>query len=338
MRFATSAPPHLGSGYSTPLLMRSVTLALIPGLAASLLWFGPGVLLQLLLCIVTALGMEALVLLLRRRSLRPLLDWSAILTASLLALSIPPLAPCWIAVTGAAFAILFGKQLYGGLGFNPFNPAMLAYAVLLVSFPRQMTHWAPPLALALQDAGWLDIWQQIIHHSDAMDAYTMATPLDSLKTQLGQGKTLGAIQEDVIYSPLAGKGWQSVNLGFMLGGLWLWRHKLIGWQIPTAFLGSLTLLSMGFFVFAPGEYPTPLFHLLSGGTMLGAFFIATDPVSASTTPLGRLIYRALIGCLVFIIRTFGGYPDAVAFSVLLMNLVAPTLDYYTQPRVYGKPR
>lgn len=338
MRFATSAPPHLGSGYSTPLLMRSVTLALIPGLAASLLWFGPGVLLQLLLCIVTALGMEALVLLLRRRSLRPLLDWSAILTASLLALSIPPLAPWWIAVTGAAFAILFGKQLYGGLGFNPFNPAMLAYAVLLVSFPRQMTHWAPPLALALQDAGWLDIWQQIIHHSDAMDAYTMATPLDSMKTQLGQGRTLHVIQEDAIYSPLAGKGWQSINLGFMLGGLWLWRRRLIGWQIPTAFLGSLTLLSMGFFVFAPGEYPTPLFHLLSGGTMLGAFFIATDPVSASTTPLGRLIYGALIGCLVFIIRTFGGYPDAVAFSVLLMNLVAPTLDYYTQPRVYGKPR
>jgi electron transport complex protein RnfD len=320
--------------------MREVLAALIPGLAALVWQFGPGVLIQCLIAITVAASAEAAALALRRRPIAPTLrDGSAILTAVLLAVSLPPLLPWWMTAFGAAFAILIGKQVYGGLGYNPFNPAMVGYAVLLVSFPQPMTAWLPPLELNPHPLDFADTWQAIFSRhlppDLSFDALTRATPLDTTKTQLGLGASVDEIHAAGIFAGIGGRGWQWVNLGFLLGGLWMLRRRLIDWRIPASFLGALVGAALVFFLVDPVGQPTPLFQLFSGATMLGAFFIATDPVSAATTPKGRLIYGALMGLLVFIIRAWGGYPDGVAFAVLLLNLAAPTLDHYTRPRVYG---
>jgi electron transport complex protein RnfD len=338
MRFSTAPSPHIASSASVSRLMVMVLIALIPGLFVQVLNFGPGVLIQLVLALIAGLSAEAAMLYWRRRPIAPLLlDGSAAVTAVLLALALPPIVPWWMTVFGTLFAIVIGKQIYGGLGYNPFNPAMVGYAVLLISFPRHMTAWLPPMDLSPVSLELADLWGLVFRNelAPAIDAIAMATPLDTMKTGLGMGRALDEIQSGALFGAMGGKGWQWVNLGYLLGGLWLIRREVIGWQIPVAYLGALFLMSMMFFMADPGAYPTPLFHLLSGATMLGAFFIATDPVSASTTPKGRLIYGALIGVLVFVIRSWGGYPDGVAFAVLLMNLAAPTIDHFTRPRVYG---
>ena len=338
MRFPTLPSPHLAPSNSVSRIVLQVLVALVPGVMALVWQFGPGVLVQIPIALISALTAEAMVLLLRKRPVLPvLLDGSAALTAVLLAVSLPPLVPWWMTAFGVSFAIIIGKQLYGGLGFNPFNPAMLGYAVLLISFPLQMTAWLPPLALAHATVSFSDcvalIFQQVTHAS--FDGLAQATPLDTLKTQLGLQTHLDEIQSAQVFGGLSGKGWQWVNWWLLAGGLWMIRRGLIDWRIPLSLLGSLYLLAMFFFLYKPALYPTPLFHWFSGATMLGAFFIATDPVSASTTPRGRLVYGALIGVLVYVIRSWGGYPDGVAFAVLLLNVAAPTIDCYTRPRVYG---
>ena len=338
--FPLAPAPHPAPSPTVPGLMRAVLLALVPGIACQVWQFGPGVLVQCGIALGAALGAEAWALHLRGRDIGPVLgDLSAALTGLLLAVSLPPLAPWWLTAFGAACAILLGKQVYGGLGFNPFNPAMVGYAVLLVSFPRYMTAWPPPLELGppdwTLDTAWNAIFSRSAPAGFSFDALTMATPLDTVKTQLGLSRPLDEIQSAGIFSGIAGTGWGWVNFGHLLGGLWLLGRGYIAWRIPAAFLGAMFMMSLAFFLLEPNQHPTPLFHLFSGATMLGAFFIATDPVSAATTPRGRLIYGAGIGFLVFIIRAFGGYPDGVAFAVLLMNLAAPTLDHYTRPRVYG---
>ena len=341
MQFPTAPSPHLAPPNRVSRIMLQVLAALVPGVIALVWQFGPGVLVQISIALVTALAAEATVLLLRKRSVtRFLLDYSAALTAVLLAVSLPPLAPWWITVFGVLFAMVIGKHLYGGIGYNPFNPAMVGYAVLLISFPRYMTAWLPPLELAGVTPDFSDIWALIFQHEAAsvFDGLAQATPLDTMKTQLGLQKGMDELQSAGIFGGFAGKGWQWVNFWYLLGGLWMLRRGVIDWRIPAGFLGGLYLIAMFFFLFDPAFYPTPLFHLFSGATMLGAFFISTDPVSASTTPKGRLIYGAAIGVLVYVIRSWGGYPDGVAFAVLLLNLAAPTIDYYTRPRVYGHSR
>ncbi|BBL74288.1 RnfABCDGE type electron transport complex subunit D [Methylomagnum ishizawai] len=329
MRFATPPSPYLAPARHTPRIMAEVSLALVPGLAALVVQFGPGVLIQCLVALVAALLAEAAALRLRGRpSAATLWDGSAALTAVLLAVSLPPLAPVWVAGFGAVFAILVGKQLYGGLGHNPFNPAMVGYAVLLVSFPKPMTAWLAPLDLSAAPLGFAETWNAIFQRELpeglGFDALTLATPLDSLKNPSASAAI-----------PSVGAGWAWVNSGFLLGGLWLLGRKLIDWRIPVGFLGALSACALMAFLWDAAHPPTPLFHLFGGATMLGAFFIATDPVTAATTPKGRWIHGAGCGALVFAIRAYGGYPDGVAFAVLLMNLAAPTLDHYTRPRVYG---
>ncbi|NJD05472.1 MAG: electron transport complex subunit RsxD [Methylococcaceae bacterium] len=339
MRFSTAPAPHIQPQASVRGLMLGVLAALVPGVAAQVWQFGAGVLIQCLLALIAALACEASMLWGRGRPLVPsLLDGSAALTAVLLAVSLPPVAPWWITVFGALFAITVGKHLYGGLGYNPFNPAMLGYAVLLISFPRTMTAWLPPTGVAAAQPGWAELLDWIFRLTPPIDGMTMATPLDTLKTQLGMGVALDQIRSSPLFGGLAGAGWQWVNLGYLLGGSWLLWRGAIAWQIPAAFLGTLFLAALIFFLAEPASFPTPLFHLFGGATMLGAFFIATDPVTASTTPRGRLIYGSLIGLLVFVIRSWGGYPDGVAFAVLLMNLAAPTLDHFTRPRPFGRQR
>jgi len=321
--------------------MLTVMGALIPGIIALVWQFGPGLLVQVAIALVAALTAEAMVLSLRKRPVVPtLMDGSAAVTALLLAVSLPPLVPWWITVFGILFAIVIGKQIYGGLGYNPFNPAMVGYAVLLISFPRQMTAWMPPMDLSGISLSFTDVASVIFQQESSLayDGLSQATPLDMLKTQLSLQTHLDEIQSAGVFGGLSGKGWQWVNFWFLAGGLWMLWRGTIDWRIPLGFLGSLYLVNMFFFLYDSSIYPNPLFHWFSGAAMLGAFFIATDPVSASTTPRGRLIYGALIGILVFIIRSWGGYPDGVAFAVLLMNFAAPTLDHYTCPRVYGHRR
>ncbi len=339
--------PYDHSQKSLTRVMLTVILATIPGLATLVYFFGTGVLIQLALALITVSLAEAAVLKLRKRAVWPTLkDGSAWLTGVLLALCIPPLSPWWVIVIGSLFAIVIVKQLYGGLGFNLFNPAMAAYVLLLVSFPVQMTSWLPPEQLLAQPVSFGDqlalVWSgfsqggfSLEQVRSGIDGATMATPLDTIKTDVAHGMTVLESMQKPVFTAWSGIGWEWVNFAFLLGGLVMLQQRIISWHIPFGFLFTLALCSSLGYMLSPGTEPGAVFHFSSGATMLGAFFIATDPVSAATTPRGRLIYGALIGLLVYLIRSFGGYPDAVAFAVLIINMVVPLIDYYTQPRTYG---
>lgn len=347
MKLSLSSSPHQHHPRSTPQIMLLVCAALIPGLLVQSFYFGWGSLIQILLACITAVVTEAVILALRNKDFESAIkDFSAVLTAILLAISIPPLAPWWLIVIGTFFAIAMVKQLYGGLGFNMFNPAMAAYVMLLVSFPVQMTAWMPVSALAEQSYGLRDAIA-VIFSGFSLDGYslhqlqvtvdglTMATPLDAVKTALNQGMTFSEATDTITFAGSTGKGWFWVNLAYLCGGLFLLRKKVINWHIPTAMLTTAAALSTLIYLFNPDQAGSPCFHLFSGSMMLGAFFIATDPVSASTTAVGRLLFGGAIGVWIIVIRTWGGYPDAVAFAVMFMNMSVPLIDYYTRPRAYG---
>jgi electron transport complex protein RnfD len=350
MSFRIASSPHHHNRRQTHHIMRLVAIATIPGIMAQCYFFGFGVIIQLLLAIGTAWASEALVLWLRGKAIMPRLkDHSALLTAVLLAVSIPAYAPWWIIVLGTMFAIMVVKHLYGGLGQNLFNPAMAAYVMLLISFPQQMTSWLPPSSLQAQTtsaaapvclvfSGYSCEGFSVTQMRSNIDGITMATPLDTLKTDVAAGKTIDESMQNAVFHQGSALGWFWINLGFLLGGLWLLQQKVIQWRIPVAMLGSLFTFSLLAWLLDASTAASPWFHLTAGGTMLGAFFIATDPVSASTTALGRLVFGGLIGVLVFVIRNYGGYPDAIAFAVMLANLAVPLIDYYTKPRTYGHRR
>lgn len=347
MAFFIASSPHAHNRRSTPDLMKWVALCALPGLFAQIYFFGWGTLIQLVLAVIIALSLEALVMLVRKRPpMSALRDNSALVTAWLLAIAIPPLSPWWVLVIGLVFAIVIAKHLYGGIGQNLFNPAMVAYVVLLISFPVQMTSWISPLELQSTTLSSGDAFSLIFTGFNleglslqqlrtGIDGVTMATPLDALKTSMRTGSTLSEAMSAPQFGGLAGIGWEWVNLAYLAGGLMLIKLRVISWHIPVGFLVGLGLLSSVFMLLAPGTTASPVIHLLSGATMLGAFFIATDPVSASTTVKGRVIFGLFIGAMVFIIRSWGGFPDGVAFAVLLGNMCVPLIDYYTKPRTYG---
>ncbi|ULQ46992.1 RnfABCDGE type electron transport complex subunit D [Flagellatimonas centrodinii] len=314
---STLSSPHLPVPPSIRTVMLRVLLALVPGTAVFTALFGWGVLLNIVVAVVSALIFEAVALKLRGRDLEPLQDGTAIVTGVLLALALPPDAAWWLPVIGSLFAIGLGKHVYGGLGYNPFNPAMVGYVVLLISFPVQMTAWGGP------NLPW------------AADAVSQATVLDHVRTALTQQRTLSEIFTDPGFDHGLLRGWSLMALAYLAGGLWMLWQRTIRWQIPVAMLAGMGAIALVFWGIDSDRYASPLFHWGSGATLLGAFFIATDPVSAATTPRGRLWFGAGIGVLTYVIRTWGGYPDAVAFAVLLMNLCAPTIDRYTPTRVYG---
>ena len=326
--------PHLPVAARVNRVMLSVCLALLPGVIASCWFFGWGVLANLALASATAVASETLMLAIRRRPIRKfLLDGSALVTGLLIGLSIPPYAPWWLVVFGASFALIFGKHLYGGLGYNPFNPAMLGFVVLLIAFPAEMSAWVNPSADL--DQTRLTAYSQGRIGLEELDGLTAATPLDHVKTELSRQQTSQEAAASMASGPVAGFAWDWINLAFLTGGLWLLLRGIIRWQIPVGFLAGLGLMTLLFWLGDADRHPGLLHHWFSGATMLGAFFIATDPVSASTTPRGRLYYGLGIGVLVYIIRSFGGYPDAVAFAVLLMNICVPLIDHYTPTRTYG---
>lgn len=332
--------PYITDAPTVSIIMLKVLLALVPGIMAYTWIYGGGILITLSLATTTALITETALLKLRQRPVGPhLMDLSAVVTAWLLALALPPLAPWWIVVVGTFFAIAIAKQLYGGLGYNPFNPAMVGYAVLLISFPLIMTKWPAPLILAQTKLSLMDqfhfIFSNTLPAGVMIDAVTSATPLDYLKTQLKLNHEIAGITQAPIFGVFGAKGGEIITGAYLLGGLYLLQQRIISWQLPTAFLAMLATMALVLYTVNPAHYANPLFHIMSGASMLCAFFIITDPISGPTTPRGKLIFAAGAGLLTYLIRTFGGYPDGVAFAVLLMNMCVPLIDQYTQPRVFG---
>src|SRR5680860_157858 len=336
MAFVQQSSPHAHNARPTSKVMLWVILATLPGLLAQTLFFGWGNLINVVLCIAIALASEAAILKLRSKPVAFFLkDNSAAVTGLLLGLSLPQFAPWWVSAVAVISAIVIAKQLYGGLGSNPFNPAMVGYALVLISFPVAMTtNWAEPALLWDNAPGFGDTLAAIASgQQTAVDGWTMATPLDEYKHKIATHTAAEVLAHPTFGKGFA-KGWEWVNAAFLAGGLVLIFLRIISWHIPAVFLGALAAMSLAFGSNADLYAPLSL-HLLAGGTMLGAFFIATDPVSAATSHQGKLIYAVGIGALVYLIRSWGNYPDAVAFSVLLMNFAAPFIDHYTPPRTYG---
>ncbi|MFK5912840.1 MAG: electron transport complex subunit RsxD [Woeseiaceae bacterium] len=331
--------PYITNNAHVSSMMLKVIYAMIPGILVYTHFFGYMLLINISISVLTAVACEAAILKLRHRPIKPfILDGTAVVTAILLALALPSLAPWWIAALGSAFAIIIAKHLYGGMGYNPFNPAMVGYAVLLISFPKEMTAWLPADTHGLNFIDALNYsFSQTLPAGLSFDAITMATPLDTVKTQLGLGSNIQEIlsNNSILFGNLSGYAWEWINISFLLGGLVLIYQKVINWHIPASLLASLALMGLVFNLYDSSIYSSVSFHLFAGATMLGAFFIATDPVTAAVSNQGRIIYGVGIGVLIYIIRTWGSYPDAIAFAVLLMNMAVPMIDYYNKPRVFG---
>jgi len=326
--------PYLVKPASVRSVMLRVVAALIPGIAAYVWFFGAAILVQLALASAAALIGEALLLSLRKKPVWLFVsDGSALVTAWLIALTFPPIGPWWLVVVASLFAIVIIKHLYGGLGQNPFNPAMAAFALMIVCYPQLMSQWPA--------AGFTDFHAQLglIFGERHLDAITMATPLDALRTALhsaeAKASVAGIFGSNASFGNVGGKGWEFIAAGYLLGGLFLLQQRIITWHMPVAFLAALGLMAGIAHTLNPDQFAGPLFHLFSGGAMLGAFFIVTDPVSGATTPKGKLIFAAGIGFFTWVIRTFGAYPDGIAFAVMLLNICVPLIDMATQPPVFG---
>ncbi len=324
-------------------IMLTVCLALAPATLFGLIMFGwPAIFLWLVTC-SSAVVIEAACLRLLKQPMSRLLDGSALLTGWLLAISLPPWAPWWIGVVGNLFAIGIAKQLYGGIGQNIFNPAMLARVALLISFPLQMTTWALPAPLFTAHApGFGDSLAIIFAGAPLADGMAGATALGGLKTDLTLHKTVSEILDghfsvlSAFFGSTAGSLGETSELLILVGGLWLLRRRIIHWEIPVSMLATVFVLATIAHLVNPERYAGGLFHLTSGGLMLGAFFIATDPVTSPASRVGRLIFGVSCGGLTYVIRTWGGFPEAVAFAVLFMNSWVPLIDRYWKPRAYGR--
>lgn len=321
--------PFVRQPTSVQQVMLTVLLALLPAIGLYVWQFGPGIMVNIAIATLTAVAAEAAILKLRRKPVGLYVsDLSAVVTAWLIALTFPTILPAWILVLATALSIVAVKHLYGGLGQNPFNPAMAAYCLMIVAYPSAMSQWPA--------AGWMDLGTHLqLIGGASIDAMTGATPLDALRTGLHTGSPVSEILTHSTFGLAGGRGWEWIGLGYVAGGLFMIRRRVITWHLPTAFLGALVVISGLFWLVAPAHYASPLFHLASGGSLLAAFFIVTDPVSGATTPRGKLIFAAGVALITYLIRNFGAYPDGIAFAVLLMNLCVPLIDMNTQPRVFG---
>ncbi len=331
--------PYVAPGNSLKRLMIQVIIALLPGTLAYAWFFGPGVLINITLACVFALMFEAAILKVRSKPVVPhLTDFSAVVAAWLFALCLPMHSPWWLVLVGIGFTMIAGIHVYRGLGFNPFNPAMVGYVVLLISFPREMTTWYLPESVSGSTLSLSDSLAYSFGTSDIQqwDALSSATPLDQIKTGISQQIAISDIRLSPVFGSFGGKGWEWISVAWLIGGLWLLLTRTIRWHIPVALLAGVMFMASLFYLTDMQSYASPLFHLLSGAVIIGAFFIATDPVTAATTDRGRIVYGLMIGSLIYVIRVWGGYPDGVAFAVLLANMCVPLIDYYTQPRVYGE--
>lgn len=369
MHSSITGSPFQHSAQSVAHLMQLLLYALVPGIVLSFYFFGFGILINISLACIIALAAEAAILRLRNMNIRAHLeDRSAIVTAILFAIAIPPGSPWWLVATGILFSIVVAKHLYGGLGQNPFNPAMCGYVLLLLAFPLEMTNWHIPNEivnapltvnnLGIADAGsqqqiisplsWTGFKQSLMlsfpfavsgveNGQNFVDALAMATPLIEFK-MAGQSAILTARESaSVLFSRESGTGWELINICYLFGGLFLLFKRIISWHIPVSIIASILVLSTLFY--SPGSsaiYGTPYLHLFGSATMLGAFFIATDPVSAATSGRGKIYYGIIIGIAIYSIRVWGSYLDSIALAVLFGNFCTPLLDHLCRPRIYGQ--
>ncbi|MES9946181.1 MAG: electron transporter RnfD [gamma proteobacterium symbiont of Ctena orbiculata] len=340
------AGPYTHARTSISRTMGLVMLALLPATLYSLYLFGWPAIFLFVTTLIACLLFEAGSLRIAGKRARPfLLDGSALLTGWLLAMTLPPWAPWWIGVVGAFLAIVIAKQVFGGIGQNLFNPAMVARVALLISFPLEMTLFNSPAPLfSTQAPGFLDSLAITFGSSGQLDAISSATTLGHLKTELGRAVPLETASSGIDSLWRLSLGQTSGSLGetsallLLLGGLLLIYKRIITWHIPLAMLGTLTLLASLFHLIDPQSYVDPLTHLLSGAAIMGAFFIATDLVTSPVSIRGQLLFGAGVGLLVYAIRTWAGYPEGVAFAVMLMNACTPLIDHYLKPRIYGRDR
>ena len=321
-QFILSSSPHLASQESVSRIMGSVLVALMPATVMGIYLFGFRALLIILICSGSAIAIEAICQKALGRTIT-VTDWSALVTGLLLALNLPPGSPWWMALLGSGLAIVVGKHIYGGLGSNPFNPALVARVVLLISFPVQMTTW----------------WQPKTSFFGMTDVVTTATPLGELKTHLMLKGTLDGFTMGGLIDPLVGNiggciGEISV-IALALGGVYLLVRKVISWHIPVAFLGTVFLTTGLLWLVNPARFINPFFHLFTGGLFLGAIYMATDMVTTPMTRSGMLVFGMGCGLITFVIRVFGGYPEGVSFSILLMNAATPLIDRFTSPKPFG---
>jgi H+/Na+-translocating ferredoxin:NAD+ oxidoreductase subunit D len=320
--------PHLVSGTSVRTIMANVIAALVPASAFAIYAFGIGAVLVLGVAIASCLAAEAGVARLAgRRS--TLGDLSAALTGLLYGLTLPPGLPLWIVAVGGLAAIVVGKALFGGLGANPFNPALVGRAILQAAFPVPMTSWLAPFAADRFSAAPSTLWTPPFA-APLYDAVAGATPLSLWKFS---HQATGA--RELALGFVSGSVGETSALLVVAGGVYLLARNLMSWRIPAALLGTVAVLAVVLHAVHPARYPTVEFTLLSGGLLLGALFMATDPVTCPITHGGSLLFGVLVGTLVIVIRYWGGMPEGVMYAVLLGNAAAPHLDQWAQPRVYG---
>lgn len=345
MKIKVISGPHVKKQNPVRRIMLQVIMAILPATLFGIYLFGWPAFNLFVVTICSALFFEYLCLRLAGKPSDALSDGSALLSAWLLAMTLPPWAPWWIGVVGSAIAIILGKQVYGGLGQNVFNPAMLARVALLISFPVEMTTWANTAPLFSTGAPDFVTGLSITFVGlPQLDAYTGASVLGHVKTELTLSHELPGILAGVYEPVSAWFGLMRGSLGetstvlLLLGGLWLLFKGVISWHVPFAMLFSVMVISAIFHWWDPAHYLSPWVHLNSGALMCAAFFIATDYVTSPNSASGQLLFAACCGALVYVIRTWGGYPEGVAFAVLLMNAATPLMDHYLKPRIYGRTR
>lgn len=306
-----TSSPHAHSPDSVPNAMRDVLIALCPALLAALYFFRLPALLVMITSVLSAYVAEIICLKVTKKA-SPSKESSAIITGLLLAFCVPPSLPLWMAALGAIFAVVIAKHLFGGLGQNIFNPALIGRAFLLASFPVAMTTWTNPV-----------------------DGLTTASPLGIMKE--ATGAALPTLNQ-LFFGTVSGSIGETSALAILLGGAYLLYRKQIDWRIPGTFLGTVFILTAIIGTMKGQGLWYPVFHLCAGGLLLGAFFMATDWVTSPITKKGRILFGIGCGLLVVLIRLKGGYPEGVAYSILLMNVVTPLIDRYTKARVFGRVR
>ncbi|WIM06066.1 MAG: RnfABCDGE type electron transport complex subunit D [Candidatus Nitricoxidivorans perseverans] len=345
----TAAPPtapHAIAGNSVPRIMLTVVATLVPATLYGFWLYGwPAIDLWLVTVLAALLGEGVCLRLAGRRAMPELLDGSALLTGWLLAISLPPWAPWWIGLLGGLFATVIAKQVFGGLGQNLFNPAMVARVFLLISFPVQMTVWIAPLPITAATApGFSDGLRILLNGVPDLDAVSSASLLGFAKTELSRGVDLlhslatATAPGNSLTGARPGSLGETASMLIAGGGLALLFLGIITWHIPVAMLAGIAIPAFIAHAIDPLRHLDAATHLLSGGAMLGAFFIATDTVTSPNTRAGQLIFGAGCGLLTYVIRTWGGYPEGVAFAVLLMNALTPVIDHAIRPRILGRDR
>lgn len=320
--------PHISSGDSVEIIMRNVVIALLPVCVFAVYTFGTAVALVLATATLSCIATEHILCKITgQRS--TIGDWSVAITGLLYGLTLPPDLPLWMVAVGGIFAVAVGKFLFGGLGSNAFNPALVGRAFLQAAFPQAMTHWAEPLG----DSRFVDLPGSTLalpFAQPAYDAVTAATPLAEMKFD-----GIQAANPDLLLGLSSGSAGETCAVLILLGGIYLVVRKMMNWHIPVSIFATVAVITWMFNLYDPVLFPRPTFMLFSGGLMLGAVFMATDLVASPITNIGCWLYGFLIGSLVVVIRFWGGMPEGVMYAILLANAVSPHIDHLIQPRVFG---